>query len=140
MKFEYLPKELKGNVRTDNLLSNDFTSETQLLVRSEYYKSYMDPKDNRYEASLVIYEISSEQELVDNIDTCIAYIKKINWQTALRKGRFLIIFNSASGGDWTKFSNDTNRKIFENFYLSKGAQVVYQGPTDEENFYFDKQD
>jgi len=39
-------------------------------------------------------------------------------------------------GDDIKFSNDENRIIFENFYLSKGAKIVYQAPTDKQEFYF----
>ncbi|WP_347220010.1 hypothetical protein [Chryseobacterium sp.] len=147
MKFEYLPKELKGSTRTDDFSTDAFAQDTQLLLHSRYSKSYIDPKDNRYEATVIIYEVPSEQELIDKTDECIEFVKMKNFQSALRIGRFFIMFSSYIDMDHfqvfdaegnTKFSNDEYRKIFENFYLSKGAEVVYQAQTDEDDFYFYK--
>lgn len=137
MKMEYLPKELKGSIKTDDFSSNAFAQETQLILRSQYFKSYVDPKDNIHEATVIIYEVSSEEELVDKIDACVEFVKKMGYQTALRAGRFFIVFHS-NADDYVNFSNDKNRKIVEDFYLSKGAEIVYQTTTDEEDFYFYK--
>lgn len=134
MKMAYLPKELKGSIITDGFSSNAFAQETQIVLHSQYFKSYIDPKDNIHEATVIIYEASSEQELVDKIDACIEFSKKKGYQTALRAGRFFIAFHSHTD-DPVNFSNDKNRKIFEDFYLSKGAEVVYQSITDEDYFY-----
>ncbi|WP_123862044.1 hypothetical protein [Chryseobacterium artocarpi] len=134
IKLEYLPKELKGSIIKEGFSSSAFAQETQIVLQSQYFKSYIDPKDNIHEGTVTIYEASSAQELVDKIDACIEFSQKKGYQTALRAGRFFITFHSHTD-DSGDFSNDKNRRIFEDFYLSKGAEVVYQSVTDEDYFY-----
>ncbi|WP_104385420.1 hypothetical protein [Sphingobacterium sp. HMA12] len=122
VKFRYLTKELEGAMNTENLANDGFLGDAGLeKVRIRYSKSYLNPKDQSQEATVVVYELPSKEDLDLKEEDCARAAKATNCLSAVTIDRFLILFFAL---DFEPKS--VSRKIFEDFYVPKGGRIIFQ--------------
>lgn len=122
IKFKYLTKELEGTIKTENLANDGFLGDAGLEnVRIRYSKSYLNPKEQSQEASVVIYELPSKEDLDLKEEDCARAAGATNCLSAVTIDRFLILFFAL---DFEPKS--VSRKTFEDFYVPKGGKIIFQ--------------